>query len=248
MVDVYVVQMPLSWDAEENAGTIVQALEQVAPGSLVVTPEGSLSGYPVDGDFTRLAEVDEPAQAEVLTGLQDAARQRNVVLCVGMLRRDEGSWVNEAIVLSETGPHAYRKRNLSENERAASFLPGRDLPVFDTPVGRIGVQLCRELRFPEQWLTVASAGAQTIVHLDAGTADPWVSGVWRSMLVARAHETQRFVVSANCSGERQHAPSLIVHPSGKVLCEVSPSGFSVGHAQLNLDDVSDRYIGQRLPC
>ncbi|MEA2551248.1 MAG: hypothetical protein QOE25_1017 [Actinomycetota bacterium] len=239
--------MPLSWDPEANATTILDAVEHVVPGSLVVTPEGSISGYPIDGNFAGLDEIDEESQGRALRRLQEAAGLRGLVLCVGVLRRDEGAWVNEAVMLTENGPHIYRKRNLAEKERAASFVPGRDLPVFDTPIGRIGVQLCRELRFPEQWHSLASAGAQVIVHLDAGTADPWVPEVWRSMLVARAHESQRFVVSANCSDERQHAPSLIVHPSGKPLCEVTPAVLSVGHARLDLDEVSDRYLDQRLP-
>ncbi len=54
VLDAYVIQMPLSWNPGDNASTILTALEQVASGSLVVTPEGSISGYPIDGDFTAL--------------------------------------------------------------------------------------------------------------------------------------------------------------------------------------------------
>jgi predicted amidohydrolase len=66
------------------------------------------------------------------------------------------------------------------------------------------------------------------------------------MLVARAHETQRFVVSANASRKDQHCPSIVVAPSGVVLVELPAGVTKVVRMELDLAQVSDEYLSQRI--
>ena len=86
-----------------------------------------------------------------------------------------------------------------------------------------GVQLCREIRFPEQWHCLARQGAPVLIYLTyaANPAEP--PGVWRAHLISRAAETQRFVLAANVAHGTQHCPTMIVSPRGQVLGE-APAG------------------------
>jgi predicted amidohydrolase len=182
---------------------------------------------------------------EALDRLETAAAEAEVSLWVGVLSEDTGRWVNEAIELSADGRRVYRKRNLAQVERPL-FAAGVDLPIFPTGQTRVGVQLCRELRFSEQWISLARSGADIFVHPNNGVAPPRVFEVWRSMLVARAHETQRFVVSANASRHDQHCPSIVVAPSGVILIELPAGTTGVVRTELDLTQVSDEYLDQRI--
>lgn len=66
------------------------------------------------------------------------------------------------------------------------------------------------------------------------------------MLVSRAHETQRFVVSANASRDDQHCPSVVVAPSGVVVIELPAGTTEVVRTELDLTQVSDEYLDQRI--
>ncbi len=245
VVGVVLAQIPVGWSIEKNTAAILSALDAAQLGDIVVTPEGSRTGCPTDGDVEQLAFVDEGAVAEALDRLETAAAEVGASLWVGVLSQDSGRWVNEAIELSADVRRVYRKRNLAHVERPL-FAAGADLPVFPTGQTHVGVQLCRELRFPEQWIALARSGAEIFVHPNNGVAPPWVFQVWRSMLVARAHETQRFVVSANASRDDQHCPSIVVAPSGVVLIELAPGATEVVRTELDLTQVSDGYLRQRI--
>jgi predicted amidohydrolase len=245
IIGAVLAQIPVGWSISENATSILCALGAAQPGDIVITPEGSLTGYPTDGDVEQLAFLDQSAVAEALDRLETAAAKVGVTVWVGVLSEDSGRWVNEAVELSAGVRRVYRKRNLAHVERPL-FAAGMDLPIFPTGQTQVGVQLCRELRSPEQWISLARSGAEIFVHPNNGVAPPWVFEVWRSMLVARAHETQRFVVSANASRDDQHCPSIVVAPSGVVLVELPAGVTEVVRMELDLTQVSDEYLGQRI--
>lgn len=245
VVGAVLAQIPVVWSVEMNAAAILSALDAAQPGDIVVTPEGSLTGYPTDGDVEQLAVLDESAVGEALDRLEAAAAETRASLWVGVLSQDSGRWANEAVELSAGVRRVYRKRNLAHIERPM-FAAGVDLPVFPTGQTHVGVQICRELRFPEQWISLAHGGAEIFIHPNNGIAPRSVFEVWRSMLVARAHETQRFVVSVNASRDDQHCPSIVVAPSGIVLVEIPAGVTEVVRTELDLTQVSDEYLGQRI--
>jgi omega-amidase len=245
VVGAVLAQIPVVWSVETNAAAILSALDATQPGDIVVTPEGSLTGYPTDGDLEQLAVLDGSAVGEALGRLEAAAARVGVTVWVGVLSQDSGRWVNEAIELSADVRRVYRKRNLAHIERP-TFAAGVDLPVFPTGQTQVGVQICRELRFPEQWSSLARRGAEIIVHPNNGVAPRSVFEIWRSMLIARAHETQRFVVSVNASRDDQHCPSIAVAPSGIVLVEIPTGVTEVVRTEMDLAQVSDEYLGQRM--
>ncbi|MEW5869265.1 MAG: carbon-nitrogen hydrolase family protein [Chloroflexota bacterium] len=241
-----IAQFPVSLAIQRNLASLLAILEQARPGELLLTPEGSLSGYCDDLTFLDGLQMDELQDA--LAQLQQAARQRQVFLWVGACLYEDQRWYNTACGFTPQGERlVYRKTNLATHERGV-FTPGDELPVYrlSTPAGEfcLGVQLCRELKFPEQWGWLARQGAQVILHLNNATGSSHEQPVWRSHLVSRAAENQRYVLSANCAADQQKSPTLAVAPSGQVLCEIVSPGLEIARQELDLSQVSNWYLDQ----
>jgi predicted amidohydrolase len=235
----------------DNLDTILDVLSEAEPGDVVVTPEGAMTGYLLDGqaDVERLARTDAEQVAEAIDTVADEARRRGVHLWLGVCRQVDGSWSNEALGLLGDGTRlTYRKVNLSTAERGL-FQAGDDLSVFEMPIAStsvtVGVQLCRELRYPEQWRSLAEQGARLLLHLNNGEGDSTVFDTWRAMLIARAAENQRFLVSANAASPRQHCPSMVIGPDGAIIAELPASTTQVLRVDVDLDRTADWYLDQR---
>ncbi len=247
-INALVAQFPISLSIQENIDAISGILELARPGDLVVLPEGAVSGYAEDVSF--LQEIDPDALARALTAVQEMARRRPVHLVCGSCLHEAGRWHNAGLYFGPRGEHfVYRKINLATSERG-HFTPGDRLPVFPVEIrGRsvkLAIQLCREIRFPEQWQCLARAGAQLFAFLTNAVDDPTgaQAPVWRSHLISRAAENQRFVLAANNAGPGQKCPSMIVAPDGKVLWEALSASLAVERREIDLAQVSDWYLGQ----
>jgi predicted amidohydrolase len=245
---VLVGQLPVTWDGPANVARIAGWLQQTSrPGDLVVLPEAALTGY--DDELSGLDSLDADATAGAIDELGDTVAGLGIHLIVGALQRTPAGWANTAVCLSPGGARwTYQKVNLATHERgrlvAGSALPQLELPAAGGTL-RAGVQLCREILFPEQWHVLARGGAQVLVYLTYAANPRVPAGVWRSHLISRAAETQRFVVAANVADPAQHCPSMIISPRGQVLAETSTTRTAALRAELDLDQVSDWYLRQQ---
>jgi len=107
-----------------------------------------------------------------------------------------------------------------ESER---FTPGNELVVADTPLGKLGLSICFDVRFPEQYRALTQAGAE-ILLVPAAFTYKTGQAHWQTLLAARAVENQCFVMAANQCGwhdeKRQTwGHSCILDPWGEVLAQ-----------------------------
>lgn len=245
-VSVAAGQIPISWSVPGNVQVIRAAIGEVEPGTLLVLPEAAISGY--DDTLSGLDDLDPQELAEAYRSVADAATARGVHLVCGSLLHEVGQWWNAGMYFAPGQKWwTYRKINLAMHERGL-LSAGSQLTTVDMelPTGRVrtGVQLCREIRFPEQWHCLARAGAQLLLYLTyaANPAEP--AGVWRAHLISRAAETQRYVVDANVADPSQHCPTMIVSPRGEVLEEANPDATLIRH-RIDLTAVRDGYLKQQ---
>ena len=127
--------------------------------------------------------------------------------------------------------------------KESGFVAGGDaVVVCDTSVGRIGLSICYDLRFPELYARLVEAGAEVICVPSAFTAKTGKDH-WRPLLQARAIETQSWVLAPNQwgahdeKGARQsHGHSMIVDPWGCVVADAG-DGEGVAMAEIDLDRV-----------
>jgi len=183
-----------------------------------------------------------------LQHIQQVAEQRMINVWVGACMNVDRKWFNTAHgFLADGTSHVYRKINLANQERGA-FSTGDHLPTFDinTPDGtvKIGIQICRELRFPEQWGWLARCGAQIILHPNNAVGEDRFQSVWKSHLISRAAETQRFVLSANNAALKQGSPTIAIDSDGLVLGEIVSAELGILRVELDLSKASSRLLDQ----
>lgn len=95
-------------------------------------------------------------------------------------------------------------------------------PPFDSPVGKVGSQICFDLRFAEPAIALRRMGATILVYPSAFTVPTGKMGHWEVLLRARAIETQCYVVAAAQCGRHNgkrvsYGDSLVVDPKGQIV-------------------------------
>ncbi|PSB09993.1 carbon-nitrogen hydrolase family protein [Pleurocapsa sp. CCALA 161] len=245
-IPVLVAQFPVTLDIQYNLDVILSILSQAEPNTLVILPEGALSGYAEDTEF--LSKINQQILTLSLRKLQETATQSNIHLVFGSCLLEHGKWYNAGIYYGpQQAQFVYRKVNLATSERAV-FTAGSQLSVVELDISgrriKLGIQLCREIRFPEQWQYLARRGADIFVYLTNAVGDATQAPVWRSHLISRAAENQRFVMCANNAHVAQKCPSMIVTPTGSVAWEACSSEREVKNYLIDPSAVSDWYLSQ----
>jgi predicted amidohydrolase len=246
-VSVAVVQTPVTWDISQNLATITSWVTGARAGEIVVLPEACLSGY--DDRLSGLDDLDPGILARAVDRLAGLAADQGIHLFCGSLVLEDGAWWNAALYLSPDGTRwTYRKVNLATHERGR-LAAGNELPVLQLRLDggplTVGVQLCREIVFPEQWRYLAEAGAQAFIYLTNAVNAAVPAGVWSSHLISHAAVNQRFVIACNVADPGQHCPSMIVSPRGEVLGDLPASEAAVLRTVIDTEDVSGWYLSQR---
>lgn len=115
------------------------------------------------------------------------------------------------------------------------FRPGEEIVTVDTELGCLGMSICYDVRFPEQYRTMAARGAQVFL-IPSMFTKPTGRLHWELLLRARAVENGCYVLAPNQIDGRfgSYGHSMIVDPQGKVLCELGEAeGMAL--AEIDLD-------------
>lgn len=134
------------------------------------------------------------------------------------------------------------------HQESATVERGDEFVVVDTPVGRIGLTVCYDLRFPELHRQLIIRGAEILTVPSAFTA---ITGVahWEVLLRARAIENLCYVVAPDQvgkheSGRQTHGHSMIVDPWGKVIAR-KEMGAGLVTAEIDLNQL--RQLRKQFP-
>lgn len=201
--------------------------------ALVATPENSTL---LTSPREKVAAA-EPLDGPTHRALGEMARRHGVWLLAGSVAErceaDPTRCYNTSVLFDDRGGVAasYRKIHLFDIDipggpsfkESAHIAPGDTLVVADTPVGRVGLSVCYDLRFPETYAALVEAGAELITVPSAFTV-PTGEAHWHTLLRARAIETQCYVLApaqegAHGGGRVSYGHTLIVDPWGVVLAE-----------------------------
>ena len=175
-------------NCEEFGPLIAKAAQERA--DLVVLGET----VPSAGLSARPEHVAEPVPGPSTKYFADLARKHHLYLVLSLLERDEHLIYNTAVLLGPDGSliGKYRKTTLPPSEAAKGIAPGRDYPVFDTALGRIGLMICYDGFFPEVARELTKNGAEIIA---------WpVWGCNPKLAAARACENHVYLVSSTFMG------------------------------------------------
>src|ERR1700722_17567329 len=202
-----------------------------------------------DADKLQVAEPD--GEGAVQAFLSDCARELKMWILGGtiVLRGDSNNRVaNSSLLIDAAGKRVarYDKIHLfdvtipgrDEQYRESTHVtPGRELIIADTPVGRLGLSVCYDMRFPELYRELVSQGAEWLAMPAAFTV-PTGRAHWETLLRARAIENLCYVVApaqsgTHSSGRETYGDSLIVDYWGQVLSRLA-KGTGVITADIDL--------------
>jgi len=256
--------MSAGLDKEANlsaAGELVAAA--AASGArLVALPEV----FAWRGPQEREPEMAEPLTGRIGTFASELARRLGIWLVAGSILEagDEATEANRcynttALFAPEgTLAATYRKIHLFDVDvegriqvrESKTRLAGNTPCCVDTELGRIGIAICYDLRFPELFRQLAFAGAEVVVMPSAFTA-PTGRAHWHTLVRARAIENQCYLIAPNqfgasAMGFENYGHSLIVDPWGEVLADAGPGGPCVVTAELS--DTQLARVRRELPA
>nr|WP_314445333.1 carbon-nitrogen hydrolase family protein [uncultured Sphingomonas sp.] len=234
MSRIALLQAQTGIDPERNGKDLAAAVGTARAGgaAMLFTPE--MSGL-LDRDRARAAaRLKSEAEDRVLAVVREAAAREGMWVHLGSLaiRRDDGLLANRSFVIDPLGDvrATYDKIHLFDVDlptgeswrESASYAPGeRAVVVEGTPVGRLGLTICYDIRFPALFAALAEAGADTIAVPAAFTV-PTGEAHWETLLRARAIEAGLFVVAAAQAGTHEdgretYGHSLVADPWGELL-------------------------------
>lgn len=259
-----VIQMVSQDDVLVNLASARRLLEQAARGGarLAVLPEN----FAAMGrrDLAELGRAEADGHGPILPWLKQAARDLNLWIVAGTIPLPPDAQPAAkahacSLLINERGERVarYDKLHLFDVDVADSrgryresddYAFGSQVVVADTPVGRLGLTVCYDLRFPELYSRLREAGAELITAPAAFTA---VTGAahWQVLTRARAIETQCYVLAAgqggsHPGGRETFGHSAVIDPWGRVLAE-QPQGEAVLLGQR--DAAEQAAIRQRMP-
>jgi predicted amidohydrolase len=262
MVKIALFQSNTGIDPAANAARLVDAIGQAAAdgAAMLFTPE--MSGL-LDRDPERAAHnVRLEENDEALAAAREAAREKGIWVHIGSLAvRTEGRQLaNRSFVIDPRGEirARYDKIHLfdvdlptGESWRESNvYKHGSEAVIVDgTPVGKLGLTICYDLRFPALFARLAEANAD-VIAVPAAFTVPTGKAHWEVLLRARAIEAGLFIVAAAQSGHHEdgrntYGHSLVIDPWGEVLLDMG-EGAGVKTVEVDLSRITD--VRGRVPA
>ena len=239
---------------------VAKAMKEQPDTKLVVLPECFNSPYAVD-KFREYAEVITP-EAPSVKALSEIARQWKIILVGGSIPELEPTsdkLYNTSIIFNEKGEliGTHRKAHLFDVDipngitfkESTTLSAGNKNTLIDEPsIGKFGVGICYDLRFPELAMVNARKGAFAMIYPSAFNT---VTGPMHWHLLARSRSIDNEIYTLLCSPARNlnssyhaYGHSLVVNPKGEVIAEAG-EGEEIIYAELDPEFIKE--VRQAIP-
>lgn len=260
MNNIGLVQMRSSASIEDNLNFVKQMAEQAyeASVSVLVLPEN----FAFMGSTERLLEIAEPyKEGAIQEKIAALARAYNLWIIAGTIPiKTAGSRVRARnMVIDNRGQHVafYDKIHLFDvhvsdsqpYQESKTTEPGDKPVVVATPIGKVGLTVCYDLRFPELYQKLLFEGAELFTVPSAFTA---VTGQahWSTLLKARAIENLSYVVASAQYGQHEngrhtYGHSMVIEPWGSIIAH-KEEGLGLVTASIDLHRLHQ--LRKQFPC
>jgi predicted amidohydrolase len=250
---IALLQMTSGIVPEDNLAIISTAARQAARdgATILFTPEMSIL---LDRDRHRAgSKIAAPDCDPIVAGLARLAAEAGIDIALG-------SRANRAMYFAAGGaqPTTYDKIHMFDVDLADgetwresnAYAAGEAVVVVEgTPVGRLGLAICYDLRFPALFEEFGRRRCDAIAVPAAFTV-PTGQAHWHLLQRARAVEASAFVISAaqvgeHADGRRTYGHSLVVDPWGEVVLDMGGEAPGLGFADIDLARIAD--VRRQLP-
>ncbi|KAH0944469.1 hypothetical protein HN011_007300 [Eciton burchellii] len=229
----------------------------------------AMAFFPEACDYLADSKKDTISMAESLTGqtvtsYKEIAIKNDIWLSLGGIHEASDGLEkihNTHIVINNTGElvAAYRKLHLFDIDNKDTglrlmesdyVLKGTEIvPPVCTPIGKLGLSICYDMRFPELSLTLRNMGAEILTYPSAFTYQTGAAH-WEVILRARAIENQSYVVAAAQTGMHNKkrvswGHAMVIDPWGTILAQCAEK---TGVAVAEIDLAILENIRKNMPC
>lgn len=262
MGKIAALQMTSTHIVEENLDLVARYVSQAANlgAEVLVLPENfALMGKTEKQKFEH---AESPEKGPIQQKIKELAKTHGIWIVAGtmpMLSDSEHKVFNTTWVYDNHGKTVARydkihlfdvkvKPGVEEYTESSTVFPGKNLVCVDSPVGKLGLSICYDLRFPELYRRLVKEGAEILLVPSAFTVPTGIAH-WEVLLRARAIENVCYVVAPaqvgeHTSGRLTYGHTMIIDPYGKILAEEKENG---GLIMVDLDLDYQKEIRERLP-
>lgn len=256
MPKIAVLQMTSGIDPEANLAAIEDAARRAEKqgAQVLFTPEMSVL---LDRNRERAGRwINAGGAEEAENLLQFIAAKSFIDIAVGSMPvlAGNGKWANRSFYFRGRGgePVTYDKIHMFDVELAtgeswresSAYEPGREVvTVEETPLGRLGLAVCYDLRFPALFGELGNRRCNAIA-VPAAFTRPTGAAHWHVMLRARAIEASAFVIAAAQVGHHEdgratYGHSLVVDPWGEVLLDMGGEAPGLAFCEIDLRRIAE---------
>jgi len=262
---------PVVFDREATIEKVRSLVRKGAEkgAQLVVMPEGFVSAYPIGLDFGARVGLRNPKGREdfrryyesgldvpgpACGALGKAAQESGVFLVIGVIERDGGTLYCTVLFFSPDGRMMGKHRKLMPTamERLIwGFGDGSTMPVFDTPLGKIGSVVCWENYMPMLRMHMYAQGIQLYCAPTADSRETWLPSMRHIALEGRCFvlSCSQYLTRADCPDDYDaiqgndpttvlmRGGSSIIGPLGQILAGPHFDGPCILIADLDLDEI-----------
>lgn len=239
---------------EKNLSKILQYISKAASQDSVLCafPEFMMCYTPSSQSAKKLANISEKITGNFVSSIADSAKQNSIQVVGTFYEKSPkpNRVYDTSFVIGKNGKiiSVYRKIHLYDafgfKESSKLYRGSSIAKPIKTSIGKIGMMICYDIRFPEMSRILASSGSEILVVPSA-----WVQGKgkeehWMTINKTRAIENGCYVISPDQVGNIYCGRSLIVDPFGKVILDMKKRE-GIGTVDISLDLV--REVRKKLP-
>lgn len=251
MTHIAVLQSTTGIDPQANATCLAGAINTSADRGAVMLFTPEMSGL-LDRDRERARKsIVHEDKNPVLEAVRNRAAQKGIWVALGSLAilRQDGRWANRSLLINDNGDIVarYDKMHMFDVELASgeswkesdAYVAGDQVVVAETPIGRLGLTVCYDLRFPGLFEELGRQKCDAIA-IPASFTVPTGKAHWHILQRARAIEASAYVIAAAQVGKhadtrQTYGHSLVVDPWGEVMLDLGGNIAGLGFAEITQD-------------
>ncbi len=257
MPRIAVFQMTSGIDPDANYAAIEKAAIEASHGGaeMLFTPEMAPL---LDQDRKRAASwIESDAPDKFIARISELSSEIELGIAIGSIpvKSSDGKWANRSLFFDEWNSErivAYDKIHMFDVDLSSgeswresnAYEPGEKVVTAEnTVIGRLGLTICYDLRFPALFEELGNRRCDAIA-IPAAFTKPTGKAHWHILLRARAIEAQAFVIAAAQVGKHEdgretYGHSLVVDPWGEVLLDMGGEKPGLAFCDIDLDRIAE---------
>ncbi len=233
-------------DTQANLNRMLELTDRAAEegADLVVFPELAYTGYFLQSH--ELQKLAEPKDGPFVQQLCKKAREKRIHIIAGYPEAGAviGKMYNSCIFVDDEGTVIENMRKVyAWGQEKLKFREGKRYPVVETKLGKIGLQICYDVEYPEPSRIEALKGAEVII--DCAVWSIPAERRWHVDLAGNALFNLLFMVGSNPVGDNCCGSSMVVGPDGEIRAMASRTEEELLIHEIDLDEVLE--IRSRIP-